>query len=107
MIWIMTFWPTIHLSPEELALEQALEKQFEEQGAFTYPTADILERQKAELRGSKIIASAPIKKTPPRYALNMKVPTDVIIKLKAKAAKLGMPYQTYINSELYKLANQD
>lgn len=45
--------------------------------------------------------------TPARTALNMRVPTDVILKLKAKAAKLGMPYQTYINSELYKLANQD
>lgn len=42
-----------------------------------------------------------------RKQLNLRMFSEDLIKLKAQAAKLGMPYQTYIISELHKLANRE
>lgn len=103
----------VKLDAYEQAIEDALERELEEKGTLQHLSDKQLEAERARLQGSRIVstqeleAERKISSQPARTALNMRVPTDVILKLKAKAAKLGMPYQTYINSELYKLANQD
>lgn len=101
------------LDAYEQSIENALERELEEKGTLQHLSQEQLEAERARVKGSRIVSTQELEAErkssshPTRTALNMRVPTEVILKLKAKAAKLGMPYQTYINSELYKLANQE
>ncbi len=72
--------PFENLSPEEQALELALEKEYQEQKRVKKP-----EKKQVSLR---LLA------------------TD-LFKLKVKAEAIGIPYQTYLTYELHKLANKE
>lgn len=39
--------------------------------------------------------------------ISLRMSADILQKLRTKAAREGLPYQTYINSVLFKVANQD
>lgn len=75
-----TYTPFENLSPEEQALELALEKEYQEKES--------------------------IKKPEKKQILLRLLATD-LLKLKAKAEAIGIPYQTYLTYELHKLANKE
>ena len=64
--------------------------------------ADKLKQFKAEW---KIIAKNTILKKTRKKALNIRLIEDDIVKIKAIALREGLPYQTYLASEIHKLVS--
>lgn len=77
-------------------------KGFQDRKASQSLTAQDHKDLKVYLYDKPHIISAP---KPARKAISLRMFADDVEKLKAKASQLGMPYQTYIISELHKLAN--
>lgn len=83
----------LKLDPEEQAIEDALEK-------GEYRSIDNLEKEKIKLsKAAKYTLSK-------NKNINLRLPEKTIIKLKAIAARDGLPYQTLASSVLHKFANR-
>jgi predicted DNA binding CopG/RHH family protein len=81
----------LKLDPEEQAIEDDLNA-----GAFTS-----VPNLEAEKKRFQAIATATLNKT---KNINIRLPEKTILKLKAKAAESGVPYQTLIASVLHRYA---
>ncbi len=86
---------TVDLDKEELELEQAFEKQ---NIKVPYLSPEELKKEKKKLKTYKI------KKQEKKWVL-LRLKISDLAKLKVKANEIGIPYQTYLVSELHKLAN--
>lgn len=87
---------TLHLDKEELALEQAFEK---ENMKTSFLSSDELKKEKLKLKKYKVAK-------PEKKWILIRLLLSDIVKIKAKAESIGIPYQTYIISELHKVANK-
>ena len=88
------FLPTYDAEELELMRELA-------QGERT-PIKDLNSEKKRQARYAKNT----IEKANKRKAISIRIFEEDLIKIKAKAQDLGIPYQTYISSELRKLVAQ-
>ncbi|PID34900.1 MAG: hypothetical protein CR971_00810 [candidate division SR1 bacterium] len=87
---------TLHLDKEELALEQAFER---ENITTPFLSSEELKKEKLKLKKYKVAK-------PEKRGILIRLLLSDIVKLKAKAESIGIPYQTYIISELHKVANK-
>lgn len=86
-------WPK--LDPYEQEIEDALEK-----GQFKS-----VKNLKQELERHRKIATFTLKLLKKNKNINIRLPEGTLTKLKAKANREGLPYQTLIGSILHKYVN--